>query len=232
MRIACLFRGNLRDENRNKENFDLVVKSIYKLFDIEDIDFYMHLWGSEDEYNIYNSHFDKDKILIENNKNYHDLIYKIFNYNKINHTFGQISMALSLKKVSNLFYNTANINKYDMVFITRPDLVFSQKNDIQSINEDAIYFNRHGPYKCSGDYCFLMRPSNVSLYGNIFNFLLENPSFEINIHKWIYSYITDICGKNVELSNVDVGVNCEIFHHLYNFPYPHILDNIYKFTSK
>ena len=75
MKIATIFRGNLRDEDRSIEKFELVINSIYKLFNTENIDFYMHLWGLEEEQIIYENSVKFKKIIIEKNQTYHNEIY-------------------------------------------------------------------------------------------------------------------------------------------------------------
>ena len=72
MKIACLFRGNLRQNDRTKDKFNEVIKSIYKLFDSKDIDFFMHLWGDESEYETYKDHFKKDNLLVSANQSIHE----------------------------------------------------------------------------------------------------------------------------------------------------------------
>ena len=243
MKIACLFRGNLRDCDRSKEKFDIVIKSIYKLFNTKNIDFFMHLWGDESEleYSYYNKHFEKNNLLIENNIKYKQSILELVstydnNYN-LPHFFNQISSSISLNKVCELFTNNKKDNKYDFVFITRPDLLFSEELEKLEINNNIIYFNKHGELIQSGDYCFILSEENIKLFSNLFDSLKKDPQKVIPItHEWIYNYIHNFCNKEVKLSNINACVNSQIYHHLENFNQsvhrdPNLIKNIQKFTE-
>jgi hypothetical protein len=224
MKIACLFRGNLRQNDRTKDKFNEVIKSIYKLFDSKDIDFFMHLWGDESEYETYKDHFKKDNLLIENNSDYLTTIndvYLKYGINDINY-FNQISQSISIKKVCDLLYSYGDT--YDLIFITRPDLPFSEKLSKIDLNNESVYFNKHG------EYCFILTQDNVILFNKMFDYLKEN-NIKPNIHRWIYDYISGSCNKKVLLLNIDVGVNCEIFKHLENYPYPNIHQKIKNFIN-
>lgn len=228
MRIAVIFRGNLRDCDRNEEKFNLVIKSIFKAFDTKNIDFYMHLWGDENEKNIYQNVVKFEKILIEKNKNYYNKIDKIVKKHNTNY-YNQVSSALSISKVCELVQGNSSI-KYDFIFITRPDLAFTEKILISNISDDTIYFNEHGDCIKSGDYCFLLSQNNLNLFKNIFSYLRDSENIA-QTHVWIYDYLNNYCKKNIELLNIRVGKNCEIFKHIENFPYPDIKIKILNFIN-
>lgn len=231
MKIACLFRGNLRQSDRDKDKFNNVIKSINNLFDTKDIDFFMHLWGDESEYGIYENHFKKGNLIIENNLKYLpaiDEVYLKYGVNNINY-FNQISQSISIKKVCELLQS--NGDAYHLIFITRPDLPFSEKLFEIELNNETIYFNRHGKHISSGDYCYILTQDNIVIFENMFNYLKEN-GVKPNIHKWIYDYVVDSCNKKVSLLNITVGVNCEIFKHLENYPYPEIQEKNKNFIKK
>jgi len=236
MKIATIFRGNLRNEDRSIEKFELVIKSIYKLFNTENIDFYMHLWGFEEEQIIYENSVKFKKIVVEENQNYYNEISIISENHGFHHRheldcFNQTSVSLSIKKACELFYENNSEDDYDVIFITRPDLPFSEKLLNFDISDDVIYINEHGPNIDAGDYCFLFSQNNLKLFYNMFDYL-KTTNTTPHIHKWIYEYLRNHCNKNIKLSNISVGINCEIFKHLENFPYPEIKTNILNFINK
>lgn len=220
MKIAVLFRGNLRNEDRTYEKFDLVYRSVKKLFYKREVDYYMHLWGNEDDKKRYGNNFNFKKILVEENSKYEHIIHSlsIIHGNNVNGTnleyFNQISQALSIQKVCELIDNE---DEYDLIFITRPDLPFSEKMNIPIVDKETIYVNKHGPLITSGDYCFLFSKNNLHVFKDIFKFLKETKT-KPACHIWFNNYFTNFCKKNVGLINVEVMVNCEIFKHLENQP--------------
>jgi hypothetical protein len=218
-KIACLFRGNLRREDRSKGKFGSVIRSVKYLFDTDSIDFYMHLWGDEDDIKKYDSHFDTNNIILENNADYKleiDSIIDRYDIRK-DRSYPQVSSTISLEKVCKLFESNKKEN-YDIVFITRPDLPFLVKTSIDQVEKNTILFNRHGPQIGAGDYCFFLNESNVDIFENMYSYLKNNPSKLSPItHFWFHHYVTKICNLNVELSDVDVGINCEIFKHHHSY---------------
>lgn len=229
--MACLFRGNLRDKYRTSEYFEIVIKSIFKLFDNDNIDFYMHIWGDEnsDQSKIYEKYIKKDNLIIENNSKYEKEILELMGKLPESKNFNQISSSISLTRSCEIL-KSKNI-EYDIIFITRPDLPFTQKIKELNINDDVVYFNRHGNYIESGDYCFILSYKNVDFFQNLYDFLKNNyNTFKPTTHYWFYDYIKNICKKKVELSSIDVGVNCEIFFYLEN-QYPEILNSVNKFIN-
>lgn len=229
MKICILFRGNLRNQDRDLTKFSIVYNTIKKMFDSHDIDFYMHLWGDPKEKEMYEKNFSFKKIVVEENSEYYD---EIFNVSKVNGSsteyFNQTSQALSIQKVCNMI-NKKTTN-YDCFFLTRPDLPFTEKLNVPILNDNEIYINEHGPHITSGEYCFLFSEKNLLLFQNIFNYLKETKKKPL-IHNWFYEYIVGHSEKKVNLLNISVGVNCEIFKHLENYPYPEIYKSVLNFIK-
>lgn len=225
MKIAVIFRGDLRSIDRTKEKFKLVIDSIHRAFENNDIDFYMHLWGDSNEKSIYESCTDFKKIIIEDNSKYNKKIGSINDTNIL--LTRQISCSLSLNLICEEFINK-NI-EYDYIFITRPDLPFTEKIEIPDISDNLIYINEHGNNIDAGDYCFLLTKNNINIFKDAFYYLEKG--FLPNPHYWIYNYLNSFCKKDIKLLNVSVGKNCEIFKHLENFPYPGIIENLINFVK-
>ena len=231
MKIACLFKGNLRHEDRTKENFNLVKNNVSNiLFPEYNIDFFMHLWSDNptEELKLYMNHFNSNCLLLEKNSDYFDDITNISKNKTTPGAFAQISSSLSIKKVCKLFLNYCKENNksYDFIFISRPDMVSVETFQYNVMTDDVIYVNKHGNNIYAGDYCWLMKPVNVNIFANIFDFLKENTEFSVAMHYWLYDYLHNFAKKTIIPCNLDVGVNCEIFKHLHL--YPNISSKIYS----
>lgn len=229
MKICVLLRGNLRNEDRDLTKFSMVYKTIQKMFEPHHIDFYMHLWGDPKEKEMYEKNFIFKKIIVEENSLYYKEINDVSSVNGGNpEYFNQTSQALSIHKVCNMVNEEKN--NYDYFFLTRPDLPFTEKLNKIILNNDTICINEHGPFITSGEYCFVFNKENLYVFQNIFNYLKETKE-KPSIHIWFYKYFVNYCGKKVNLLNTSVGVNCEIFKHLENFPYPEIYKSVINFIQ-
>lgn len=231
MKIAVLFRGNLRDSDRSIEKFSIVYQSIELMLGEEcEIDFYMHLWGDEKEEEKYKKNFNFERIVVESNFKYHNIINnvsKIHGAYKNNEPYKQVSQALSISKVCD--YITSP-NNYDYCILTRPDLPYNKKINQLILNDNTIYVCKHGNYIKNGEYFYLFTPNNLSIFKNIFDFL-KNEKLRPEIHSWFYTYLNNYCKKNIELLDFEVGVDFEIFKHLENL-YPEIYNKILEFVNK
>lgn len=227
LKIACLIRGV---SNVEKQQFELVVETIKKLFhDNQTIDFFIHLW-SENAFDIEKyQHIAVDGgIIVEANCTYKEEIESIHKHHLSgNGSYAQISCALSLSKVYKLFEKSTSLTEknYDLIFITRPDCLFTQKLKTIEMTDDLILFNKHGNSPSAfgaGDYCFITNQENLKHFGEIWENLKANPNLiPISMHTWLYPYFTRILQKKVDLSSIAVHSldlleteNCQIFKHL------------------
>lgn len=242
MNIAVIFRGNLLPNERDKCKFNDVINSHKKLFQTHNVDFYMHLWSEtpETEINIYEDFFLPQNIVLEKNSIYHKDILEIYN-NIVNHNydlkfvdilnelhgesqdlnkirslmFAQISSAISFKQAINIFNEKKTIS-YDYIFVSRPDLLFSNILDVPSvIDENIIYVDKHGPNIFSGDYCYLTSEKNCFLFLNMFSYLKDNLDKLIPIyHYWYYHYLHKICNKEIKWMGLDATDNITLLKYL------------------
>ena len=232
MKICCIFRGNLENNLRNASSFKACIESVKKLLGGHDVTFFMHLWKSDrdNEIEIYKPYFKENNILLEDNSIYSSIINSIASKYDIRTSYAQVSSMLSLQKAIELVDKSGE--DFDVFFITRPDLLFSEKLENIEIDDSLIYFNKHLDLISSGDYCFIGTINNLILFKNLFGYLKEDSSntLPVKMHFWIYDYIKRICNKEVKLCNIKVGENCEIYKHL--GLYPHIKSKIDIFINE
>jgi hypothetical protein len=223
MKIACLFRGNLRQEDRTKDKFDFVTTTVSNTVFPEDaVDFFMHLWSDDptQESNLYSHHFNQNCMMLEKNSDYHEQIQNVSGKRNTDGAFAQVSSSLSIQKVCRLFFDYCKDtnSQYDLVFITRPDMISTDKIQYEPLTDDIIYVNQHNIDIRHGDYCWLMTHQTTKVFYDIFDFLKANDQFSVSVHSWFYEYLHTVCGKTVKPCNLDVAVNCEIFKHWSSHP--------------
>lgn len=153
-----------------------------------DFDFYLQSWHP-DLGNDLNALYDPISHIHEDNTLYLDEIQnKLKITNSPDKRFGQASMALSIRQVTQLFEKSAK-TKYDLVIFYRYDVLLWKDMLLSNYSNDEIYANHFN----RGDFHFVMNHDNALKFGmNLFGSLSkENPPRE---HHMIGEFVSTFDG--------------------------------------
>jgi hypothetical protein len=219
-RIAIVFRGRLNETE--SKHFPKCIESHKSFFGNNQLHFFGHVWSNETlkEYgNILseqNSSYTDDikKLIHQTRTNKYDYVFNQNALNGISHLqeirnrqFAQLSSAISIENGLSTF----NPLDFDVIILSRPDIVFDGSWDNVVPNYNTVLFNKHGPYISSGDFVFVFNSKNYTDFSKLYTYYKENISrISPQYHFWFYYYVTEVLGLSVKLSNIEAGINCQL----------------------
>jgi hypothetical protein len=234
-KIAILFHGRLRDNEKRKVICDKVFEDLNNFFKEYEMTFYGHFWESDETlYDYYLNYCDKSKMIVEDNKKYETHINTIKNniiqrnINKIKqedgsswhvkNMFAQISNVISIGKVCDLVKND-NPEQYDYFVVYRPDEIQVIETTIpESIEKNTFYLNKHSNY-WQGDTHFILHIDHLNIFHELFEYIINyDNEFVVYTHKFFHEYFCIIKKFKLELLNISVGENCECYRIINTYP--------------
>jgi hypothetical protein len=222
MKVAVVFRGKLDDGARPIDKIQKVLESHRNYFAPHNIDFYAHLWDFSlsigdvtvvsDANSAYKDEIDNVIAVTRTSGADREFFTSNGSFTEVqNRQYAQISSAISIKKTADIL----NLSEYDMICLSRLDLVLTNQWENRPPTTDEVGANTHGINPLAGDYIFLLHPLRYKEFCGLYDFYTAYPDkISPEYHKWMLYYATHIMKLQLFYMNVDVPTNAEIWRHL------------------
>lgn len=125
-------------------------------------------------------------------------------------TYAGISQALAIRKSVELVQMSQKSAEYDLVVLTRPDLILLKPILLSDYSDNYVYVNQY--LNLMGDFHWVFSPKWIHLFSGIID-SIDQGNFHQQ-HTWIRDYMRQNCGDSYIDDNIHAGSDEEVLRQV------------------